>query len=135
MTPDDSSGAATSAYKPYTNTRRPGGSPAVEPVYRLIVHRKMEPRWLDIETHVNIDQAQRFYDHVTRSPGTVAAGIKMTPMKGKAYEAKDGWSRMMHWRVPGSAVRFDYRWRDDHVVEDGDPHRVVRLEVVSVSSH
>lgn len=42
MPSDPTSGSRTSAYRPYTNVRRPGGSPDYEPTYRVLVHRKHE---------------------------------------------------------------------------------------------
>jgi hypothetical protein len=135
MSTGQGSGAETSAYKPNTNVRRPGGSPDYEPVYRVLVHRKHEARWLSLTDHIPLAQAQRFYDHVSRTPGAPAEGIKLTPLRGSAGQAKDGWSRVLHWRVPGSAARLDYVYRDDYVGVKGDPHPVVQIRAINLSSH
>jgi hypothetical protein len=135
MSSGGQSGADTSAYKPYTNVRRPGGSPPFEPRYRVLVHRKHEGRWLALTDVIPLDQAQRFYDHVSQTPGEPAEGIRLTHLRGAAGRAKDGWSRVFHWRVPGSAARLDYVYRDDHVGAEGDPHPVVRIQAINLSSH
>jgi hypothetical protein len=135
MSTGQGSGADTSAYRPHTNVRRPGGSPDYEPIYRVLVHRKHEDRWLSLTDHIPLAQAQRFYDHVSQTPGTSADGIRLMQLRGCAGEAKDGWSRVFHWRVPGSATRLDYVYRDDHVGAKGDPHPVVRIRAINFSSH
>lgn len=129
------SGAESSAYKPYTNVRRPGGSPSYGPRFRVLVHRKHEGRWDSLTDHVPLAQAQRFYDHVAQTPGESAEGIRLTHLRGSAGAAKDGWSRVMHWRVPGSATRLDYVYRDDYLGPAGDPHPVVRILAINHSSH
>ena len=135
MPPSEGSGAETSAYKPYTNVRRPGGEPPAQPKYRVLVHRKHEDRWLSITEHVPLEQAQRFYDHVSQTPGSPAKGIQLIQMRGSAGAAKEGWSRVFHWRVPGSVARLDYVYRDDYVGERGDAHAIVRVKAISVFSH
>jgi len=135
MPRDAGSGAKTSAYKPYTNVRRPGGSPDYEPRYRVLVHRRHEDRWLSIVDHIPLEQAQRFYDHVARTPGEPAEGIRLTQLRGSAGRGREGWSRVFHWRVPGSATRLDYVYRDDHVGSAADPHAVVRIQAITYSSH
>ncbi len=49
--------------------------------------------------------------------------------------AREGWSRVFHWRVPGSATRLDYVYRDDYVGQEGDPHPVVRIMAINFASH
>lgn len=129
------SGASSSSYRPYTNIRRPGQQPERQPKYRVLVHRKHEQRWNALPEHIPLEQAQRFYDHVTQTPGEPAEGIRMTHLRGSAGKAKDGWSKVHHWRVPGSAVRLDYRFRGDYVGAKGDPHPIVRIEAIRLSSH
>jgi hypothetical protein len=135
MPNEQGSGADTSAYKPNTNVRRPGGSPEYAPTYRVLVHRKHEDRWLSLADHIPLAQAQQFYDHVSQTPGKPAERVHLTCLRGKAGEAKDGWSRVFHWRVPGSATRLDYVYRDDYVGIRGDPHPVVQIRAINFSSH
>jgi hypothetical protein len=85
--------------------------------------------------HIPLEQAQRFYDHVAQTPGEPAEGIRITHLRGTAGRATDNWSRVFHWRVPGSATRLDYVYRDDYVGEEGDPHPVVRIKAINFSSH
>jgi len=135
MPTEQASGADTSAYKPSTNVRRPGGSPDYKPTYRVLVHRKHEGRWLSLTDHIPLAQAQRFYDHVSQTPGEPAEGVQLSYLRGKAGEAKDGWSRVLHWRVPGNAARLDYVYRDDYVGVKGDAHPVVQIRAINLSSH
>jgi hypothetical protein len=90
------SGAESSAYKPFTNTRRPGCSPSYKPKFRIIIHRKHERRWFELAKHIPLEQAQRFYDHVAQTPGEPAEGIRMTHLRGSVGQAKDGWSKVHH---------------------------------------
>jgi hypothetical protein len=104
-------------------------------MYRVLVHRKHEQRWISLLDHIPVEQAQRFYDHVAQTPGEPAEGIRLTHLRGTAGRATDDWSRVFHWRVPGSATRLDYVYRDDYVGEEGDPHPVVRIKAINFSSH
>jgi hypothetical protein len=136
VSPEPASGAESSAYRPYTNTRRPGGPPDYQPRYRVVVHRQHESRWVELADRIGLAQAQKFYDHVAQTPGTPAAGIKLDFLRGGAGRAQDGFSRVMHWRVPGSAARIDYSFNDAFTGgSNGDPHPVVRVEAVKFSSH
>jgi hypothetical protein len=137
MVPPPDAGAETSAYKPYTNTRRPGGKPDYEPKYRVLVHRKHQSRWDELAVRIGLDQAQRFYDHVAQHPGEAPEGIKVNILKGKAGKPEElGFSRTVHWRVHGSAARLDYQYNENYAGgRDGDPHGVVRVIAISYSSH
>lgn len=90
---------------------------------------------MSIAKHVPLEQPQRFYDHVSQTPGSPAKGIQLIQMHGSAGAAKEGWPRVFHRRVPGSAARLDYVYRDDYVGERGDAHAIVRVKAISVSSH
>ncbi len=137
MTTRKPSGAKTSAYRPFTPTRRPGGKPAGKPLYRVLVHRRHERAWHQLADRIGLDQAQRFYDHVSASPATVPAGVRVTKLKGSAGRAKEsGFSSRLHWRVPGSPARIDYEYCDEYRGgRQGDPHRVVRVVAINYSSH
>ncbi len=84
-----------------------------------------------------MDQAQRFYDHVAQHPGEPAGGIKMNVLRGKAGNPdEDGFSRTIHWRVPGRAARLDYQYNAKYTGgSDGDEHGVVRVVAIAFSSH
>lgn len=103
-------------------------------MYRVLVHRKHERRWLSLTEHIPLEQAQRFYDHIAQTPGAPAEGIRLTHVRGTAGRAREGWSRVLHWRVPGSATRLNYAYRDDYVGPEGDPHPVVRIMTISFAS-
>lgn len=130
-------GAATSAYRPYTNARRPGGRPDYEPTFRVLVHRKHEERWHELAQRVGLEQAQRFFDHVAMTPGEPAEGVSVTVLKGSAGRPHEpGFSQTRHWRVPGQAARLDYQFNGSYEGgKTGDPHAVVRVIAISYSSH
>jgi hypothetical protein len=137
VVPPDDSGAESSAYKPYTNTRRPGGSPDYEPVYRVLVHRTHEARWSELAARIGLEQAQRFYDHVATTPGTPAEGISVSVLKGSAGKPHEpGFSRTLHWRIPGNAARLDYQYNAEYRGGSrGDAHGVVRIVAITYTSH
>jgi hypothetical protein len=137
VTPPTEKRAAGSAYKPYTNTRRPGGKPDYEPQYRVLVHRQHEARWDELTERVGIEQAQRLYDHLATTPGQPPGGPKVNILRGAAGRPQEpGFSRTVHWRVPGSAARIDYQYHDRYTGgSKGDPHPIVRIIAVSFSSH
>ncbi|HYM53748.1 MAG TPA: hypothetical protein VES97_00185, partial [Solirubrobacteraceae bacterium] len=64
MTPPAEKRVGSSAYRPYTNIRRPGGKPDYKPKYRVLVHRRHEGRWGELAERIGLAQAQRIYDHL-----------------------------------------------------------------------
>lgn len=135
--PPEASGSEASAYSPFTNTRRPGGKPDYEPQFRVLVHQKHAPRWEQLVERIGLEQAQRFYDHVAQHPGAPAAGIRMNILKGRAGNPEEqGFSRTVHWRVPGSGARIDYQYHARYGGgRDGDEHGVVRVIAIAFGSH
>lgn len=138
MTPSpDASGSEASAYSPYTNTRRPGGKPDYEPTFRVLVHQRHAARWEQLAERIGLEQAQRFYDHVAQNPGAPAAGIRMNILRGSAGNPEEqGFSKTVHWRVPGSGARLNYQYHSRYTGgRDGDEHAVVRVIAISFGSH
>ena len=133
MSPRRERGAEKSAYKPYTNTRRPGGPPEYQPQFRVLVHRRHEDRWRELPTRVGLEQAQHFHDHVAISPGEAPDGVSVSILKGSAGKPQEEeFSATRHWRVPGHAARLDYQF--NLAYEGGahrDPHAVVRIIAIS----
>lgn len=84
-----------------------------------------------------MDQAQKFYDHVSRTPGRPAVGIRSSILKGSMGRPKaDGFSRTHHWRVPGHAARIGFQYNES--CSDGargDKHPVVFIVAINYSSH
>jgi hypothetical protein len=82
-----------------------------------------------------VDAAQRFYDHVTESPGAPPDTKTSTVLKGRAGRPlQSGFSRTIHYEVSG-AGRIDYQYNDAYVGQRGDPHPVVFVFAIDVSSH
>lgn len=125
-----------SAYQPYQPARRPGGSPTAKPRYRVLVHRKFADAWASLPTRVGLTAAQQFYDHVAHSPGTPASINRTGVLRGKAGEPLGpGFSRTIHYEISG-AGRVDYQYHDAYTGgAHGDPHPVVLIRAINLSSH
>ncbi|WP_147267858.1 hypothetical protein [Spongiactinospora rosea] len=85
---------------------------------------------------VGLKQAQQFWDHVSRTPGSPDPIASISLLKGRAGRPKgEGWSRTFHYRVSSSA-RIDYQYCDAYTTgPEGDPHPVVVILTVNYSSH
>lgn len=125
------------SYDPFQPGRRPGGKPDRKPKYRVLVHRQMLNRWNELVERVGVAQAQKFYDHVSSTPGIPAEGIRSSQLRGsQGLPIANGFSRTIHWRVPGQAARIDYQHNDNYSDgEDGDEHPVVMVLSINYSSH
>lgn len=125
-----------SAYQPYVPARRPGGKPRTRPRYRILVHRRFLVLWKRLPERVGIANAQQFYDHVANSPGIIPRVGQATILAGKAGRpAEEGFSRTVHYEITG-AGRIDYQFNDSYRGgEKGDPHPVVRIRTIDLSSH
>jgi hypothetical protein len=125
-----------SAYQPYQPARRPGARPDVRPRYRVLVHRKFAEAWPALPDRVGLAAAQQFYDHVATTPGRPAAINRTGVLRGKAGEPiAPGLSRTIHYEISG-AGRIDYQFHDAHTGGAlGDPHPVVLIRAINLSSH
>ncbi|RBQ21876.1 hypothetical protein DP939_04165 [Spongiactinospora rosea] len=125
-----------SAYDPHRPARRPGGRPEEAPRYRVLVHRQYLGHWGELVERVGLKQAQQFWDHVSRTPGSPDPIASISLLKGRAGRPKgEGWSRTFHYRVSSSA-RIDYQYCDAYTTgPEGDPHPVVVILTVNYSSH
>lgn len=124
------------AYSPYEPAARAGGRPDPKPLYRVLVHRQFHGLWDALPARVGLVSAQQFYDHVAHTPGVPPKVNSTTILRGKAGSPKfDGASRTIHYEISG-AGRIDYQYVDDYRVSpDGDPHRVVFILTIDLSSH
>ncbi len=79
---------------------------------------------------------QQFYDHVAHTPGTPPLVNSAVILRGKAGEPKfPGASRTIHYEISG-AGRIDYQFVNEFRVADvGDPHPVVLILTIDLSSH
>jgi hypothetical protein len=124
------------AYQPYRPVRRPGAKPQAKPRYRVLVHRSFADVWVSLPDRVGLAAAQQFYDHVSNSPGQPAAVNRTGVLRGKAGESMGpGFSRTIHYEISG-AGRIDYQYHDTYADgAHGDPHPVVFIRAISLSSH
>jgi len=107
----------TSAYQPFQPARRPGGKPATQPRYRVLVHRKFADTWAALPERVGLTAAQQFYEHVAQNPGQPAATNRTGLLRGRAGEPMaPGFSRTVHYEISG-AGRIDYQYHDAY--DDG----------------
>ena len=124
------------SYQPFVPARRPGGKPDLAPQYRVLVHQKYLSLWHKLVQRIGLQSAQRFWDHVAQSPGKIPLVGKANILRGKAGKPKrDGFSRTIHYEISG-AGRIDYQYSDSYQTSsNGDPHRVVFIFVINLSSH
>lgn len=125
-----------SAYQPYQPARRPGTKPSAKPRYRVLVHRKFIDAWNSLPERVGLAAAQQFYDHVAGCPGKPAPINRTGVLRGKAGEPMSpGFSRTIHYEISG-AGRIDYQYNDAYTGgAHGDPHPVVFIRAINLSSH
>lgn len=124
------------AYSPYQPAARPGEAPSEAPRFRVLVHRKFYRLWLALPDRVGIESAQQFYDHVAyaadRPPDINTSCI----LRGKAGKpVGEGFSRTIHYEVSG-AGRINYQYNQTYTGGAyGDPHPVVFILSINLSSH
>lgn len=124
-----------SAYQPFEPARRPGGRPSEKPPWRVLIHRKHADLWSQLPTCVGLQSAQRAWDYLAMSPNIPPEIGSSTKLKGMQKFAKDGWSAPHHYEVSG-AGRIDYQYNPGYrTAPDGDPHPVVRIISLDLSSH
>jgi hypothetical protein len=128
--------ASNSAYRPYEPAKRPGGKPDETPRYRILVHRSYAHHYAELVQRVGLQQAQQFWDHVSRNPGKTDPIAQTTILRGRSGRPKEsGWSKTIHYEVSSSA-RIDYQYCDAYQTKlDGDPHPVVFILTINYSSH
>lgn len=124
------------AYRPYMPAARPGGRPPTQPTYRVLVHRQYKELWEALPRRVGLESAQQFYDHVAHKPGESPQVGSSTLLRGRAGQPREpGFSRTIHYEISG-AGRIDYQFHDAYRGgAQGDPHRVVFILTISLSSH
>ncbi|GEA88023.1 hypothetical protein CCE01nite_19720 [Cellulomonas cellasea] len=127
---------AGGAYHPLWPGKRPGGRPAVAPVYRVLVHRQYFDRWLEMPERVSVEKAQQLWDHLAHNPGGPPPIGSTCILRGKLGNPQgEGWSRTIHYEVSG-AGRVNYQYADAYrASRDGDLHRVVAILTIDYSSH
>ena len=108
--PGRKSDPAPGAYRPHSAARRPGGRPALEPAFRVLVHRKYLALWNELADRVGLANAQQFWDHVAMTPGQLPKVGTSSVMKGKHSGPKwPGYSETIHYEITG-AGRIDYQF-------------------------
>ncbi len=127
---------APGAYRPHVAARRPGGSPSVKPVFRVLVHRQYLGVWNALADRVGLANAQQFWDHVAMTPGQPPRVGSSRVMKGKHAAPKwPGYSKTIHYEITG-AGRIDYQFNPVAIDgSHGDPHGVVKILAIDLGSH
>ena len=118
------------------SARSPGGRPDQAPIYRVLVHRQYLQEWNRLVERVGLENAQQFYAHVSRSPGSPPSVGSSSYLRGKAGRPKwIGYSRTIHYEISG-AGRIDYQWTNEESSgADSDLHPVVRILTIDLNSH
>jgi hypothetical protein len=100
------------------------------------VHRHYKELWDQLPGRVGLESAQQFYDHVAHAPGRPAAVGRTTMLAGKAGRPTgEGFSRTVHYEISGPG-RIDFQFNDAYRGgAEGDPHPVVRILTIDLSSH
>lgn len=126
----------SSAYEPLRPAKRPGGKPEAAPAFRVLVHKRYRRLYDELPGRVGLQQAQQFWDHVSRTPGAPCAIAATCILKGRAGRPQaDGWSRTVHYEVSGDA-RIDYQYNDSYKTSpESDGHPVVAILTITVGSH
>jgi hypothetical protein len=84
---------------------------------------------------VGLTGAQQFYDHVANTPGQPPPVNRSGVLRGRAGEPMaPGFSRTIHYEISG-AGRIDYQFNDAYLGSRGDPHPVVFIRAINLSSH
>jgi hypothetical protein len=85
---------------------------------------------------VGLESAQQFYDYVANTPGRPPAVGRTTVLAGRAGQPTgEGFSRTIHYEISG-AGRIDFQFNDVYRGgAQGDPHPVVRILTIDLSSH
>ncbi len=124
------------AYQPFEPARRPGSRPAERPSYRVLVHHRLRERWAALPGRVGLENAQQFWDHVATNPGQPASVGSTSILRGKAGQPRaPGFSRTIHYEITG-AGRIDLQFANTFKTKDGaDPHPVVFILSINLSSH
>ncbi len=124
------------AYQPYVPARRPGGKPPKKPRYRMLVHRQYSDLWERLPERVGLENVQQVYDHVSNTPGAFPPVGRSSILAGKAGRPRDpGFSPTIHFEITGTG-RIDYQICNDYRSgAKGDPHPVVRILTIYLSSH
>ncbi|HEY9556851.1 MAG TPA: hypothetical protein VIR58_08950 [Acidimicrobiales bacterium] len=128
--------AGEKAYRPFAPGRRPGGKPPAKPKFRVLVHHQFLDRWNGLVDAVGLESAQQFYDHVSQNPGQIPAVNTSGILRGKAARPReDGFSRTVHYEISG-AGRINYQWNEAYSGGNkGDPHPVVWILTIDLTSH
>jgi hypothetical protein len=87
--------------------RRPGGGPARQPQFRVLVHLHYLQVWNSLAERVGLENAQQFWDHVAFTPGEHPRVGMSSVMKGKHNGPKwPGYSKTVSRQVIPSFSRF-----------------------------
>jgi hypothetical protein len=124
------------AYRPFVSARRPGSPPDSKPRFRVLVHRQYLDLWNQLVDRVGEQNAQQVWDHVAHTPDRFPSVGSSSVMKGKYAQPKwEGYSRTIHYEITG-AGRIDYQYcADSQEGSQGDPHGVVKILTIDLSSH
>ena len=127
---------ASSAYQPKRPAKRPGSKPSEAPRFRVLVHRQYYEKYCRLPEFIGMKAAQELWDFLAMAPDQAPRTGSCVILKGKAGDPHEvGWSRTRHYEA-SSKVRVDYEFNREFKTEDGaDPHPVVAILTITLTSH
>lgn len=123
------------AYDPLVSVESPGGKPEKKPRFRVLINKSHWRAWERMIQAVGAQSAQRLWNHLAHSADQPPLVGQVTRMKGGHMKATGGWSAVHHYEVSG-AGRVDFRYHHSFTGgATGEPHGVVQVIRVDLSSH
>ena len=123
------------AYDPYITIASPGGKPVTKPRFRILMSKNLWKAWENAVGQAGDQNMQQLWNHLAYRPDQPPLLGSVTRLKGGHVKGKNGWSDVHHYEITG-AGRIDYQF-DTHYIggTKGDPHAVVKIVRIDMSSH
>lgn len=122
------------AYAPLVPIGSPSGKPDLKPRFRVLLHKGDWKIWQDAIERAGAQNIKELWDHLAYRPDHPPLLGTVTRLRGKHLSGSQGWSAVHHYELTGAA-RVDYQFNPAYVGLEGDPHGVVKIIRITLSSH
>ena len=123
------------AYDPYITIASPGGKPSAKPRFRILMSKSLWKAWEKANGQAGDQNVQQLWNHLAYRPDKPPLLGSVTRLKGGQARGKGGWSDVHHYEITG-AGRIDYQFHPEYSGgAKGDPHPVVKIIRIDMSSH
>lgn len=123
------------AYDPFITIASPGGKPATKPRFRILMSKNLWKAWENAIGQAGPQNVQQLWNHLAYRPDRPPLLGSVTRLKGGHLKGKHGWSDVHHYEITG-AGRIDYQFDPQYTGgTKGDPHGVVKIIRIDMSSH